>query len=577
MGWGEWRALLETYLRPHRKRVALLASFLLATIAMQVLTPQLVRIFIDRATSPEGGAIGLLTLVYVIAVLLQQGFAVVTAWRSEQLGWITTNELRIDLMAHCLGLDPAFHEAHPPGELIERVDGDLNGLSVFFAQFLLMVLGSILLLIGVLTVAWFQDPLAGAVLTVFALVSLGTMVLVRRVAAKAWEEQREASAQLFGYVEERLAGTEDIRSSSAENHTLSGFYDRARDRLWTTNRARVRDAIPWSTNGIVFAAANTVSFVLPAILVQRGELTVGGAFTMYFYTQLLMQPLNNVSHQVEQLQLAIAGGRRVIALLAMQPTLQDGPGAELGDGALPVALRDVSFGYGDDPDVLHDLSLELAPGEVLGIVGRTGSGKSSIARLLVRFHDVRAGAVEVGGVDVRTLTRAHLRDRVALVTQDVHVLRASVRDNLTLFDSSIADATILRAIDQLGLGRWFSGLPDGLDTVVREDGAGMSAGESQLLSFGRAFLRDPSIVILDEASSRLDPATEQLLEGAVDALLDGRTGILIAHRLATLERCDRICVLDHGRIVELGARDVLAADPASRFSALLRADLDAVA
>lgn len=368
----------------------------------------------------------------------------------------------------------------------------------------------------------------------------------------------------------------DIRSSGAEAHTLRGFYARARDRLWRTSHARVVDAVPWSTNGVLTAMANTLSFVVPAVLVQRGSLTVGAAFVLYFYTRLLMQPLDNVSHQVEQLQLAIAGGRRVIALLGVQPTLTDGPGADLPTGALRVRLDHVTFGYGDDPDVLHDVCVDVAPGHVLGIVGRTGSGKSSIARLLVRFHDPRAGTVEVGGVDVRTLRRADLRARVALVTQEVHVLRASVRDNLTLFDPDVDDDRIVAALRRLGLGPWFDALPDGLDTVVREGGAGMSAGESQLLSFGRAFLADPSVVILDEASSRLDPATELVLESAVDALLEDRTGIVIAHRLATLERCDTICVLDHGRVVELGDRDALAADETSRFGALLRTGLDVV-
>jgi ABC-type multidrug transport system fused ATPase/permease subunit len=287
-----------------------------------------------------------------------------------------------------------------------------------------------------------------------------------------------------------------------------------------------------------------------------------------------MQPLNNVSHQVEQLQLAIAGGRRVVALLGIQPHMVDGPGAPLPEGALAIELDAVRFGYGDDVDVLHDVSLRVDAGGVLGIVGRTGSGKSSIARLLVRLHDVRDGAVRVGDVDVRMLRRHDLRERVALVTQEVHVLRASVRDNLTLFDPTIDDDRIIDALHRLGLGAWYDRLPDGLDTIVREGGAGMSAGESQLLSFGRAVLADPSVVVLDEASSRLDPATEVVLEAGVDALLAGRTGIVIAHRLATLERCDTICVLEHGRVVELGPREALARDPSSRFGALLRASLD---
>jgi ATP-binding cassette subfamily B protein len=336
------------------------------------------------------------------------------------------------------------------------------------------------------------------------------------------------------------------------------------------------DAIPWSTNALIKMGANAVAFAVPAVLVQQDSITVGSAFALYFYAQLLMQPLENVSHQVEALQQAIAGGRRVMQLLAVDSRVVDGPGAPLREGPLSVALRDVTFGYGTDVDVLHGVTIEVPAGAVLGIVGRTGSGKSTIARLLVRFHDPRSGAVEVGGVDVRTLRRHQLRERVALVTQEVHVLRASVRDNLTLFDPTVGDADIHRAIERLGLTPWFDALPEGLDTIVREGGAGMSAGESQLLSFGRAFLADPSLLILDEASSRLDPASEAVLEEAVDSLLTGRTGIVIAHRLATLRRCDLICVLEHGRVVELGRRDELAADSSTRFGALLRTGLDVV-
>jgi ATP-binding cassette subfamily B protein len=284
-----------------------------------------------------------------------------------------------------------------------------------------------------------------------------------------------------------------------------------------------------------------------------------------------------VSRQVEQLQVAIAGGRRVLALLALTSEVVDGDGAPLPSGPLAVAFDHVGFGYGADPDVLHDVSFAIAPGEVLGVVGRTGSGKSSLAKLLVRLHDPRAGHVSVGGADIRTLRRSELRNRVALVTQEVRVMRASVRDNLTLFDPSIDDAAIEAAIHQLGLGSWFAALPDGLDTLVREGGAGLSAGESQLLSFGRAFLADPAVVILDEASSRLDPATEVILEQAVDHLLEGRTAIVIAHRLSTLERCGSVCVLDHGRVVEYGDRATLAADASSRFGLMLRAGLDVVA
>jgi ABC-type multidrug transport system fused ATPase/permease subunit len=576
MDWDQWRTLVTTYLRPHRRLVGWLAIALFSTIALQVATPQVIRHFIDRATSPTGGPIGGLAILYVGAVLVQQGFRVAAAWLGEILGWLTTNELRADLMDHCLGLDPAFHAVHTPGEMIERVDGDLTGLSQFFAQFLLTVVGNLLLLIGVLVVVWFESPLAGAVLTAFAVVALALLVAIRRVAAAPTERLRASSAELFGYLEERLVATQDIRSSAAELHVLRGFYERARDRIRKTTRARIAMSFAGATNSTLAALANAVAFAVPALLVRRGTITIGVAFVLYFYTQLLMQPLTNMSDQVQGLQQAIAGGRRMLAVLSLESEIVDGPGAVLPAGPLAVRFDHVTFGYGSDDDVLHEVDLEVRPGEVLGIVGRTGSGKSTIARLVVRLHDPRAGTVRVGDVDVRDLTKAQLRGRVGLVTQEVHVLRASVRDNLTLFDRDIADDEILGAVHRLGLDVWMARLPDGLDTVVREGGAGMSAGEAQLLSFGRVFLADPSVVLLDEAASRLDPVTEALLETAVDHLLEGRTGIVIAHRLATLERCDRICVLDHGHIVELGARVDLAADPTSHFGALLRTGLDVV-
>jgi ABC-type multidrug transport system fused ATPase/permease subunit len=576
MGWAQWRLLVTRYLGPHRRQVAWLAVALFSTIALQVATPQVIRVFIDRATDPRGGPITALALVYVGAVLVQQGCRVVTAWLGEVVGWLTTNELRADLMAHCLDLDPSFHAAHTPGEMIERVDGDVTGLSQFFAQFLLSVIGNVLLLIGVLVVVTIQQPQAGAVLSGFALVALATLVAIRRIAAGPSERMRESSAALFGYLEERLVATQDIRSSAAEAHVFRGFYDRARTRIRRVTRARLANSFANATNSILNFVANALAFALPALLVSRGTLTLGAAFVLYFYTQLLMQPLSNVSDQVQGLQQAIAGGRRVLAVLGMTSEVVDGPGAPLPDGPLGVAFRHVSFAYGTDPDVLVDIDLELQPGEVLGIVGRTGSGKSTMARLAVRLHDPRVGTVEIGGVDVRQLTKAQLRSHVGLVTQEVHVLRATVRDNLTLFDPSVDDERIVEAMHHLGLGPWFDRLPRGLDTVVREGGAGLSAGEAQLLSFGRAFLADPSVVILDEAASRLDRITEALLETAVDNLLTGRTAIVIAHRLATLDRCDTIGVVDHGRLVEYGPRDTLAADPASHFGRLLRTGLDVV-
>jgi len=216
----------------------------------------------------------------------------------------------------------------------------------------------------------------------------------------------------------------------------------------------------------------------------------------------------------------------------------------------------------------------VSGGGTLGLLGRTGSGKTTLTRLLLRLYDPSTGEVCLGGVNVRDVLNADLRARVSIVTQDIQLFSATVRDNLSLFDATISDARIFEALDELEMGDWARALPKGLDTMLATGGTGLSAGEAQLLAFARAFLRDPGLVILDEASSRLDPATERKLEHAVDKLLAGRTGIIIAHRLGTVQRVDQIMILEDGRVRESGARDELVRDPDSRFSQLLRAGME---
>jgi len=223
--------------------------------------------------------------------------------------------------------------------------------------------------------------------------------------------------------------------------------------------------------------------------------------------------------------------------------------------------------------VLSDISFRLEPGRIMGLLGRTGSGKTTATRLLFRLYDPTHGVVRVGGVDVREPHLHHLRERVAVVTQDVQLFSGTVRENLTLFNPAIPDERILAVLEDLGLLRWLRGLPDGLETLLGPAGRGLSAGEAHLLAFTRAFLSDPSVVILDEASSRLDLATEQLIERAVDKLLRNRTGLVIAHRLATVQRADEIVVLDNGRVLEHGERTALAADSGSRYAQLLKTGL----
>lgn len=575
--------VLVRYLLPQRFAVGVLALVLAASIGLQLASPQILRSFIDAATAASAAPLhlSLIAVLFIAAALVQQAMAVAATYVSERVGWTATNELRADLLRHCLGLDLAFHKRRTPGELIERIDGDVTALATFFSQFVVQLLGNLLLLLGILVALWLVDWRAGLVLLACSAVSAGYMAKVRTVAVPPWRAFRQASAELFGFIEERLAGTEDIRSSGATAYVMRRLYAFTRARISTGRRARLYGSIQWGGPIILFAMTTAASFGVAALLFSRGSITLGTAFLIYSYTSLSFRPLRIISNQMDDFQKAGAGLVRIQELLHTRSALADGPGDPIPPGALAVDFDHVSFAYESSgaPDdlALRDVSFHLRPGATLGLLGRTGSGKTTITRLLFRLYDPTAGAVRLGGVDLRRAKLADLRARVGLVTQDVQLFQATVRENVTLFDGSIPDARILEAFDELGLGGWLRALPRGLDTVLGAGGGGLSAGESQLLAFTRVLLRDPGLVILDEASSRLDPATERLIDGAVGRLLDGRTGIIIAHRLATVRRVDEIMVLERGRVVEHGEREALAAAGSSRFARLLAAGREAVA
>ena len=235
----------------------------------------------------------------------------------------------------------------------------------------------------------------------------------------------------------------------------------------------------------------------------------------------------------------------------------------------------VTFAYGEDP-VLSNVSLDLAPGRVLGLLGRTGSGKTTMTRLLFRLYDPASGVVRVGGEDISRMPVTRLRRHISMVTQDVRLFHGTVRDNLTFFDESIPDERLVEVIDELRMRPWLDSLPDGLDTRLLSEGGGLSAGEAQLLAFARVFLKGSGVLILDEASSRLDRSTEQMIERAVDRLVRDRTVIVIAHHLATIRRCDEVLILEQGRVVEHGERERLAADGTTQFHRLLQTGLEEV-
>jgi ATP-binding cassette subfamily B protein len=605
----EYWALLVKYLKPQWPWAMALAILLFGSVGLQLVLPQIMQGFID--TTLAGGALETSAragLMFIGIALVHQAVSVGAAYLGELVGWTATNALRTDLARHCLHLDMSFHNAHTPGEMIERIDGDVMALTNFFSRFVIQILGNLLLLVGVMVVLSVQVWQAGLVLTLY---TAGVLTLVGRLANIAvphWAAARQASADHFGFLEERLAGTEDIRSCGAMAYVMRRFYELMRALMRKELNAGVMVNVLVNVQFTLSSVGQVLALLVGALLFRSDAITLGTVYLIYHYSQIVFWgPIRMMMFQVEDLQRAGASIERVRELLSVQTrigtpeALEHLPAAPApGHAALSVEFEGVSFGYdtrpqqADDEDtemceladvpereaVLHDLSFSLRPGTVLGLLGRTGSGKTTIARLLFRLYDPDEGAIclgdgDDGPMDIRQMPLPKLRRRVGMVTQDVQLFHATVRDNLTFFDASIADERIKEVFRYLGLWEWYEALPQGLDTELASGGKGLSAGEAQLLALARVFLQDPGLVILDEASSRLDPATERLIERAMDRLLSAprRTAIVIAHRLRTVQRADEIMVLEEGRLCEHGPRAALADDPTSRFYSLLQTGL----
>lgn len=574
----QYWTLLAKYLHPQRLRVALLAGLLGATIVLQLFNPQILRYFIDQALgkSPAQNLV-LVALLFIVVAIVTQIFSVIATYVSENVGWSATNLLRSDVTSHCLGLDMSFHNNITPGVLIERIDGDISQLAKFFSEFVIRLLGSLLLLVGVIGLLFLEDWRVGAALLVFVTFTLFILVQLRNLAIPQSKAEREAVANLYGFLEERLGGLEDVRSNGASGYVMQRFYQISQAVYQKTMQAHMYRFGFEVTLRILFTFCYVMIFGMGAWLFFQNSITIGTVYLFFQYTQMLRTPLEEIARQLQHLQKAGAGLARVSELYQKTTSINNQAVTTcLTKNALGVELEKVSFGYNEAEPIIKNVSFRLAPGKVLGLLGRTGSGKTTITRLLFRLYDPQHGIIRIGDVDLKLTDLADLRRQVGIVTQEVQLFHATVRDNLTFFEKTIGDDQILGVLQDLGLTDWYAKLPNGLDTLLQAGGGGLSAGEAQLLAFTRVFLKNPGLVILDEASSRLDRATEQLIEQAVDKLLRNRTGIVIAHRLSTVQRADQILILEDGQLKEYGNRLELASDTFSHFHALLQTGLEEV-
>jgi ATP-binding cassette, subfamily B, bacterial len=393
--------LLLRYLRPQRGAVLLLAALVLGGIGLQLANPQLIRRFLDAAE--EGRSLETLLWIgalFMLIALVAQGLRIAGAYVGENVAWRATNALRADLALHCLRLDMSFHKRHKPGELIERVDGDVNLLANFFSQLFVELTSNLILVAGVVALLWLVDWRIGLSMLLIVLLGIGVLRWFNRIVVRRWQRVREVEADLFGYVEEWLDGAEALQTSRGGPYVLARLAGLSRAR-WRSNVSAAHAnmgvmSLPLALPGMAYLAA----FAWGDRLFRGDALTIGTLYLIFYYIGLMIGPLWSVQRNVQDLQRASASLNRVLALFGEQPRIDESGSAGLPAGPLAVQLDGVSFHYEDDPPealVLRDVTFRLAPGRVLGLLGRTGSGKTTLTRLLARFYEPVAGTIGIGG------------------------------------------------------------------------------------------------------------------------------------------------------------------------------------
>ncbi len=568
---SRWSAL-AALLRPDRGRWIALGLLVAVASALGLAGPVVIRRIIDQATEGATTAdIVRLAIVFLVIAGAAQLAQVAVAWSATVAAWSTTNELRLSMTRHVLTLDHEFHRTHTPGELIQRVDGDVTSVSDFLGQVVPKALGSIFLVVGMNTVLFVIDWRLA--LGMIAYLGFAATVLAanrHRAISEAASEMGEY-ARLYGGIEERLTASEDLRANGATAYAVDRFVTESSAVLVSSvARERAFMSMWWAVQGSL-AVGIAVALLAGAALVRSGAITLGTAFLLFQYVLAVSRPLEEVVHQLETVQKAVGAMQRVAALDAIRPAVLDEGSTSPAPGPLAISIRNVSFDYGDDQPVLADVDLEIAAGRSVGVVGRTGSGKTTFSRLVLRLTETMTGEVLLGGVPIADIPVAELRRRVALIPQEVELFSGTIRDNVTLFDDEPADTQVIDALENVGLGALAAG---GIDRQLGAGGEGLSAGESQLLALARVWIRQPDLIVLDEATARVDPETEARIDAAVGRLMEGRTTLVIAHRLSTLQTLDEIVVFDQGRVAEHGRRSDLSADGSSRFAQLLELALE---
>jgi len=552
---------LLAYLGPYRRHVALAVALLFATAAIEVAQPYLVKVAIDGpiARRDPGGLYGIALL---FLVLLAIGF-VLEAFKTYLTAWIgqrSMHDLRERLFARLQEMPVTWFDRTPIGRVVTRVTTDVEVLNELFSSGVVAILSDGLLLVAIAVMMLVLDWRLAAVTFAVLPAVLAMSLLFRRRMRDAYREIRRWIARMNAYLQERVTGLSVVQLFRREADSAAEYGELNRAHRDSQFRSILYYALFYPIVELLGALSVALIIWYGGGQILQGALTFGALVAFLQWAQKFFRPIRDLAEKYNLLQAAMASGERLVALLDEPVEAWPSPGRRpLPEPRGDVVFEDVWFRYGQDAWVLKGVSFHAPAGTKLALVGATGAGKTTIASLLLRFYAPERGRILLDGVDVRDYPRETLRERLALVLQDVFLFSGTVRDNVRLHDAGIDEARVEAALSAIGARRFVSALPEGLDTAVGERGRVLSTGQKQLVSLARALAFDPPVLVLDEATSSVDSETEALIERATMRLLAGRTSIVIAHRLSTIRRVDRILVLHHGEVRESGSHAELLA------------------
>ena len=553
------RRLLR-YLVPHRRTAAVALAAIVGHALLQLAEPYLIKLAIDRHIL-TGELAGLEQIAAALLVILTGSFVLeyLETYTMGMVGQRIMYDLRMEIYAHLQRIDVAYYDRHPVGRLMTRVTTDVDALNDLFASGVISVFRDVVLLVGIMAVLlWMDWRLAIVAFSVLPLIALVTQWF-RRNARVSYRAVRGWIARINASLQENISGMSTVQLFRREARSFGAFDELNRGHTQANLDSIFYYAVFYPAIELIGAVATAAIIWYGGGWTLEGTLTLGTLVAFIQYSQRFFRPISDLSEKFNILQAAMASSERIFGLLDTPPRLVSPAAGRLPDGPGRITFENVWFAYRGDDYVLRDVSFTVEPGERIGIAGATGAGKTTLINLLLRFYDVNRGRIAIDGVDIREIPLDHLRGRFGLVLQDVFLFSGTIRENIACGPGEASDAEVRAAADAARASSFIDRLPGRLDAEVAERGATLSAGQKQLLSFARALALDPQVLVLDEATSNVDTATEALIRDALHRLIAGRTTVAIAHRLSTLRDMDRVLVFHKGELREAGPHRALLA------------------